>query len=263
MSERLVNTLNERSRQDLIHYAADEVKLAADKATAAAVALSQYRSTHEVFEPDKQAAIQLESVAKIQEELTTTEDWDYLLRTVLVTGVADSPQITSIYRRWSNSESSETVHPRHEWQTNHYRILEKIDRSPLLLPPGSSRVIRELLGAVGPTGAAANGQLIDPALAGAGAQAQWSLGHAFGWAISGEHLRDRLTALYSSTSWRLSAPIRWLGATLGKPTLVVTDPRTLSVDRVRRTIAAIEQSASWRATAPMRRLKQMLGRDRP
>jgi capsular polysaccharide transport system permease protein len=73
MSERLVNTLNERSRQDLIHYAADEVKLAADKATAAAVALSQYRSTHEVFEPDKQAAIQLESVAKIQEELTTTE----------------------------------------------------------------------------------------------------------------------------------------------------------------------------------------------
>jgi capsular polysaccharide transport system permease protein len=73
MSERLVNTLNERSRQDLIRYAADEVKLATDKATAAAVALFEYRSKHEVFEPDKQAAIQLESVAKIQEELITTE----------------------------------------------------------------------------------------------------------------------------------------------------------------------------------------------
>jgi capsular polysaccharide transport system permease protein len=73
MSERLVNTLNERSRQDLIHYAADEVKLAADKATAAAVALSEYRSKHEVFAPDQQAALQLESVAKIQEELVSTE----------------------------------------------------------------------------------------------------------------------------------------------------------------------------------------------
>src|SRR6266851_5788193 len=59
MSERLVNTLNERSRQDLIHYADDEVKLATDKATAAAVALFEYRSKHAVFEPDKQAAIQL------------------------------------------------------------------------------------------------------------------------------------------------------------------------------------------------------------
>jgi capsular polysaccharide transport system permease protein len=73
ISERLVNTLNERSRQDLIRYAADEVKIATDKATAAAVALFEYRSKHEVFEPDKQAAIQLESVAKIQEELITTE----------------------------------------------------------------------------------------------------------------------------------------------------------------------------------------------
>jgi capsular polysaccharide transport system permease protein len=73
MSERLVNTLNERSRQDLIRYAEDEVKLAADKATAAAVALFEYRSQHEVFEPDKQAALQLEGVAKIQEELVTTE----------------------------------------------------------------------------------------------------------------------------------------------------------------------------------------------
>jgi capsular polysaccharide transport system permease protein len=73
MSERLVNTLNERSRQDLIRYAADEVKLATDKATAAAVAMFEYRSKHAVFEPDKQAAIQLESVAKIQQELISTE----------------------------------------------------------------------------------------------------------------------------------------------------------------------------------------------
>jgi capsular polysaccharide transport system permease protein len=73
MSERLVNTLNERSRQDLIRYAQEEVKVATDKATAAAVALFEYRSKHEIFAPDQQAALQLEGVAKIQEELVSTE----------------------------------------------------------------------------------------------------------------------------------------------------------------------------------------------
>jgi capsular polysaccharide transport system permease protein len=73
MSERLVNTLNGRSRQDLIRYAENEVKLATDKATAAGVTMFEYRSTHAIFEPDKQAAIQLGSVAKIQEDLVSTE----------------------------------------------------------------------------------------------------------------------------------------------------------------------------------------------
>ena len=73
MSERLVNTLNERSRQDLIRYAQEEVKVATDKATAAAVALFEYRSKHEIYAPDQQAALQLEGVAKIQEELVSTE----------------------------------------------------------------------------------------------------------------------------------------------------------------------------------------------
>ena len=73
MSEDLVNTLNGRSRRDLIHYAEDEVKIATDQATAAAAALFDYRNKHEIFAPDQQAAIQLVSVAKIQEELVGTE----------------------------------------------------------------------------------------------------------------------------------------------------------------------------------------------
>jgi capsular polysaccharide transport system permease protein len=73
MSERLVNTLNDRSRRDLIDFADHEVKIASDKAKDAAVALFTYRNSHEVFEPDKQAMFQLESVGKIQQELVTTE----------------------------------------------------------------------------------------------------------------------------------------------------------------------------------------------
>jgi capsular polysaccharide transport system permease protein len=73
ISERLVNTLNDQSRRDLISFADNEVKIASDKAKEASLALLSYRSKQEVFEPDKQAAIQLEGVAKIQQELIATE----------------------------------------------------------------------------------------------------------------------------------------------------------------------------------------------
>jgi capsular polysaccharide transport system permease protein len=73
ISERLVNTLNDQSRRDLISFADNEVKIASDKAKDASLALLSYRSRQEVFEPDKQASIQLEGVAKIQQELIATE----------------------------------------------------------------------------------------------------------------------------------------------------------------------------------------------
>jgi capsular polysaccharide transport system permease protein len=73
MSERLVNTLNDRSRRDLIKFSDNEVKIASDKAKEAALALLTYRSQQSVFEPTKQAAIQLEGVAKIETQLVATE----------------------------------------------------------------------------------------------------------------------------------------------------------------------------------------------
>lgn len=73
MSERLVNNLNERSREDMIRYAEQDVDLAEQKATQASLALLAYRSKHAVFAPDKQAAIELEGIARLQSELITTE----------------------------------------------------------------------------------------------------------------------------------------------------------------------------------------------
>jgi len=73
ISERLVNALNDRSRKDLISFADAEVKIASNKAKDASMELLNYRSSHEIFEPDKQAALQLEGVAKIQQELVSTE----------------------------------------------------------------------------------------------------------------------------------------------------------------------------------------------
>ncbi len=73
MGERLVNNLNDRSRRDLIRFAEQEAKIAEDRAKDAALALSAYRNKQSVFEPDKQATLQLQGVAKIQEELLATE----------------------------------------------------------------------------------------------------------------------------------------------------------------------------------------------
>ncbi len=95
MSEGLVNTLNDRSRHDLIIFAENDVKIAAEKAKEASVALFDYRSTHSVFEPNKQAALQLEAVTKIQMELVSTEAELAQLKNVS----PDNPQIRSLNSR--------------------------------------------------------------------------------------------------------------------------------------------------------------------
>jgi capsular polysaccharide transport system permease protein len=71
-SEELVNRLNERGRQDLIRFASDEVSAAEAKAKAAALELSKYRNTQSVVDPVSQASVQLQQVAKLQDDLIAT-----------------------------------------------------------------------------------------------------------------------------------------------------------------------------------------------
>jgi capsular polysaccharide transport system permease protein len=73
MGERLVNNLNERSRRDLIDVAQKEVALAEERAKRAAQTLSGYRTARSVFDPDRQGSLQLQGVAKLQEELLAAE----------------------------------------------------------------------------------------------------------------------------------------------------------------------------------------------
>jgi capsular polysaccharide transport system permease protein len=95
MSERLVNQLNDRSRSDLISVAEKEVKASEDRAKDASLALSSFRSRQSVFDPDRQAAIQLQGTAKLQEELLATETQLAQLRQVS----PNNPQISSLASR--------------------------------------------------------------------------------------------------------------------------------------------------------------------
>ena len=95
MGERLVNNLNTRSRQDLIQVAQKEVQTAEERTKVAAVALSGYRGRQSLFDPDRQSALQLQGVAKLQEELLSDEAQLAQLRQLS----PDNPQIPALKSR--------------------------------------------------------------------------------------------------------------------------------------------------------------------
>ncbi|WP_430233572.1 hypothetical protein [Paraburkholderia tropica] len=82
VSEELVNKLNARAASDTIQFAQGQVELAAEKSKAAAAALAAYRSSHTVFDPDKQSALQLQQVTALQAQLFAAQSQLTQLQTV-------------------------------------------------------------------------------------------------------------------------------------------------------------------------------------
>ena len=72
MGEQLINKLNERGRQDLMKFAAEEVATAENKAKSAARAVREFRNRRSVFDPEKQSSLELGQISKMQEELVST-----------------------------------------------------------------------------------------------------------------------------------------------------------------------------------------------
>lgn len=76
------------------------------------------------------------------EEITTTEDWDFLMRAYSVCGVASREEVSSVYRLWTNTETSHTLHDQREWDRNYARIVDKMNSRPYLLDAGAVEDIR-------------------------------------------------------------------------------------------------------------------------
>ncbi|MCW2314214.1 hypothetical protein [Rhodoferax antarcticus] len=100
-SEALVNRLNERGRQDMIKFAQSEVTQAEGKAKAAALALSAYRNQQGVVDPERQATVQLQQVAKLQDELIATTTQLAQLKAF----TPQNPQIPSLQNRAKTLEA--------------------------------------------------------------------------------------------------------------------------------------------------------------
>ncbi|MEX3693366.1 hypothetical protein AB3X91_19095 [Paraburkholderia sp. BR14263] len=97
MSEGLVNELNRRGLEDGVRYATEAVRAAQARVSAASLALARYRSEQSVFDPDRQSALALQQVGKLQDELVATRE-----RLAVVAAVSPrNPQIETMKTRQS------------------------------------------------------------------------------------------------------------------------------------------------------------------
>ncbi len=169
-----------------------------------------------------------EGGVRFDEELTTTEDWDFIMRTVAVAGVASRPEITCLYRWWVEGASSRTDHDREEWDRNMETIVAKLDEAPLTFPPGAVRRIRALF--------TERDELRYGALSGARADAL-----------------VRVLSILESRSWRAAAPLRAVGRLLGHRPVRPSDYVHWPLSSLLEVIDELEASRSWRWTAFLRR----------
>lgn len=95
MGEKLINDLNARGREDLIRFAENEVNDARENTKAASAALALFRNKHGVFDPDRQSALQLQMIYKLQDELIIAKT--QLDQVVMLT--PKNPQIDALRSR--------------------------------------------------------------------------------------------------------------------------------------------------------------------
>jgi BexC/CtrB/KpsE family polysaccharide export inner-membrane protein len=69
LAEDQVNRLNKRGRADVVEQSEREVRDAEEAARRAAVALAEFRNASGIIDPEKQAAVQLQMISKLQDEL--------------------------------------------------------------------------------------------------------------------------------------------------------------------------------------------------
>lgn len=69
---------------------------------------------------------------RFDETLTTSEDWDYIMRASLTVGLHDTEKVTFLYRLWENTESSRTLHDADEWTRNRETVAKKLNGIPIL-----------------------------------------------------------------------------------------------------------------------------------
>jgi hypothetical protein len=178
---------------------------------------------------------------RFDEELTTAEDWDYIMRVATITDTASSPKITSVYHWWVSDQSSRSDHPRHEWVLNRQRILQKLDRELVLFPQGTTYAIRSLLDERDNLRAQLRSNHGDE-LRPEGAE--------------GSLKRAQLIQLLRSNSWRLTAPIRLLDRLKAGRTISIANSQLLASSQLEEAIHQVYGSTSWKVTAPLRKLDE-------
>ncbi len=203
---------------------------------------------------------------RFDETLTTTEDWDYLMRAAFVCGVASAPTATSIYRQWVNRENSKTIHPPEEWIHNHHRIFDKHDNSPFLMEPGTTKFLRQLLDERDQLRAWA--KHLDEEL-----HSLRSLAPPAeilrlinepepNMPESAAMYRNQVAAILNSTSWKITKYLRMLKQVTSGSKIPPPDLPSLSVAELRVLHELLKNSTSWRVTSSLRKVAPLFRRFR-
>ena len=104
---------------------------------------------HRNYTPSMSIAFPLECFRDLNlrwdETLDSSGDWPLLNHAAMNCGVVSGPEVTSVYRWWIQPESSESERDMIEWSANRRRILVSFDNQPLLLPPGAAGEICGLI----------------------------------------------------------------------------------------------------------------------
>lgn len=82
---------------------------------------------------------------RFDETLNVVEDWDFLMRSSFLCGVANVQEITSIYRIWRNAENSASIHGQNEWDSTRRYVIKKFDENPIVFPRGSASKIVKII----------------------------------------------------------------------------------------------------------------------
>ena len=95
MGENLVNQLNQRGRQDTIATSEAEVQKAQDKVKELSEKLAQFRTKNQIFDIEKQSALQLQLISKLQDQLIMVKTQLAQVRAV----TPKNPQIITLKER--------------------------------------------------------------------------------------------------------------------------------------------------------------------
>lgn len=95
LAEETVNRLNRRGRVDVVELAEQEVQAAQQAEQQAAIGLAQFRNASGIIDPEKQAAVQLQMVSKLQDELISSRVQLLQLRAM----APENPQIPVLQTR--------------------------------------------------------------------------------------------------------------------------------------------------------------------
>jgi capsular polysaccharide transport system permease protein len=95
MAERLINKMNSRMQSDLIASAQREVDIAKDAAGIAESKLTRYRTSQQIFDPERQSSLQLQRLSKFQEDIVETKAQIAQLRSF----APGNPQLSALTTR--------------------------------------------------------------------------------------------------------------------------------------------------------------------